>query len=68
MFMNFEDMNSSRRNFLKTAGMAAASTFALTVFESYAMAAETSAIKEFGIQLWTVRFDMEKIPKEFWNK
>src|SRR5690349_13606806 len=55
-------MNFSRRNFLKKAGMAGGSAFALDVLASFESLYVTS-IKEFGIQLWTVRHDMEKDPK-----
>jgi len=57
-------MNSSRRNFLKKAGMIAVSAFALNALEAFKISAHiASPIKEFGIQLWTVRQDMAKDPK-----
>jgi len=56
-------MNSDRRNFLKKAGMAAASAFAVNALKAFKSSHVAASIKEFGIQLWTVRQDMAKDPR-----
>lgn len=60
---NFE-MESDRRQFLKKAGLAFASGLALNTPGVFSLPVKTnSPIKEFGIQLWSVREEMTKNPK-----